>query len=144
MTITTRPPRVAPRPEAPLAPVHAPESGDLGVGRARAFPLRREGPSKLNGTALYTDDMVFPGAWYGHTIRSTEAHARLLGIDFDPSFDWSRVVVVTAADIPGPNVVSLIQDDQPILVSDEIRHQAEPIALLAAPDRETLREARKR
>ncbi|HUR33277.1 MAG TPA: xanthine dehydrogenase family protein molybdopterin-binding subunit, partial [Vicinamibacterales bacterium] len=46
--------------------------------------------------------------------------------------------------IPGPNVVSLIQDDQPILVSDEIRHQAEPIALLAAPDRETLREARKR
>ena len=60
------------------------------------------------------------------------------------AFDWSRVVVVTADDIPGDNVVSLIQDDQPVLVpvGGEIRHQAEPVALIAAADRATLREAR--
>jgi CO/xanthine dehydrogenase Mo-binding subunit len=104
-------------------------------------PLRREGPAKLTGTALYTDDLVFPGAWYGATIRSTEAHARLLGVQLDPDFDWSRVVVVTAADIPGPNIVNSIQDDQPILAVDEIRHHAEPVALVAAPDRALLREA---
>jgi CO/xanthine dehydrogenase Mo-binding subunit len=104
-------------------------------------PLRREGPAKLTGTALYTDDLVFPGAWFGQTIRSTEAHARLLAIELDPAFDWSRVVVVTAADIPGPNIVNAIQDDQPILVVDEIRHHAEPVALVAAPDRGLLREA---
>jgi CO/xanthine dehydrogenase Mo-binding subunit len=144
MTVTTRPPRVAPRPEAPVAPVLAPEAGEIGVGRARAFPLRREGPGKLTGEALYADDLVFPGAWYGHTIRSREPHARLLGIDLDPSFDWSRVVVLTAKDIPGTNVVSLISDDQPVLVEDEIRHHAEPVALLAAPDRETLRVAKTR
>jgi len=114
------------------------------VGIAKAFPLRREGPAKLTGTALYTDDLVFPGAWYGQTIRSTVAHGQLLGIELDPAFDWSRVVVLTAADLPGENVVSLIKDDQPILVADEIRHQAEPVALLAAPDRETLREAKQR
>ena len=144
MTVTTRPPRAAPRPEAPVAPVRAPEPGDLRIGIAKSFPLRREGPAKLNGTALYTDDLVFPGAWYGQTIRSTVAHAQLLGIELDPAFDWSKVVVLTAADLPGENVVSLIKDDQPILVADEIRHQAEPVALLAAPDRETLREARRR
>ena len=144
MTIETKPPRTAPRPEAPPAPVRAPAPGEIGVGAARALPLRREGPAKLTGTALYTDDMVFPGAWYGHTVRSTEPHARLLGIDLDPEFDWSRVIVLTAKDIPGDNVVSLIADDQPILVKDEIRHQAEPVALLAAPDRETLREAKRR
>jgi len=104
-------------------------------------PLRREGPAKLTGTARYTDDLVFPGAWYGATVRSTEARARLLGIELDPSFDWSRVVVVTAADIPGPNIVNSIQDDQPILVADEIRHHAEPVALVAAPDRTLLGEA---
>jgi CO/xanthine dehydrogenase Mo-binding subunit len=142
MTVTTRPPRTAPRPEAPLAPVRMPADGELGVGSARTSPLRREGPAKLTGTALYTDDIVFPGAWYGHTIRSTEPHARLLGLDLDEGFDWSRVVLLRAHDIPGDNVVSLISDDQPILVEDEIRHQAEPVALLAAPDRETLREAR--
>ncbi|HEY7599997.1 MAG TPA: xanthine dehydrogenase family protein molybdopterin-binding subunit [Candidatus Limnocylindrales bacterium] len=143
MTVTTRPPRTAPRPEAPVAPVRAPAPGELGIGSARVFPLRREGPAKLTGTALYTDDMVFPGAWYGHTVRSAEPRARLLGIDLDPAFDWARVVVLTAKDIPGDNVVSLISDDQPILVEDEIRHQAEPVALLAAPDRETLREAKR-
>ncbi|HEX2141330.1 MAG TPA: xanthine dehydrogenase family protein, partial [Candidatus Limnocylindria bacterium] len=115
-------------------------------GRARpAGPLRREGPAKLNGTAKYADDLVFPGAWYGATIRSTEPHARLLGIELDDAFDWKRVVVVTADDIPGTNVVSLIDDDQPVLVpiGGEIRHQAEPCALVAGPDRATVREARR-
>jgi len=144
MTVTTRPPRVAPRPEAPVAPVRAPDVGDLGVGLARSFPLRREGPAKLNGTAMYTDDLVFPGAWYGQTIRSSEPHARLLGIELDPAFDWSKVVVVTARDIPGDNYVSLLTDDQPILVTDEIRHHSEPVCLLAASDRQTLREAKHR
>jgi CO/xanthine dehydrogenase Mo-binding subunit len=115
-------------------------------GRARpAGPLRREGPAKLTGEALYADDLVFPGAWYGATIRSTDPHARLLGIELDDAFDWKRVVVVTADDIPGENVVSLIDDDQPVLVpvGGEIRHQAEPVALIAASDRSTLREARR-
>src|SRR3954449_8638641 len=131
MTVTTRPPRSTPSVAQPTvdAPLRAPAAGEVGVGRARAFPTRREGPAKLTGTALYTDDMVFPGAWYGHTVRSIEPHARLLGIDLDPEFDWSKVIVLTAKDIPGDNVVSLIADDQPILVKDEIRHQAEPIAL---------------
>ena len=116
-------------------------------GRARpAGPLRREGPAKLTGTALYTDDIVVPGAWYGATIRSTEAHATFDDLELDPAFDWSRVVVVTAADIPGENIVSSIKSDQPILVpiGGEIQHHAEPLALLAAPDRATLREARRR
>ena len=108
-------------------------------------PLRREGPAKLTGVAKYADDLVFPGAWYGATIRSTEPHATLLGIDLDDAFDWSRVVVVTAADIPGDNVVSLIRDDQPILVpvDGETRHQAEALCLVAAADRETLRAAKR-
>ncbi|MEP7361015.1 MAG: molybdopterin cofactor-binding domain-containing protein, partial [Chloroflexota bacterium] len=144
MTVTTRPPQVAPTIDAPIAPISAPGAGEIGVGRATVVPKRREGPAKLTGQALYTDDMVFPGAWFGQTIRSTVAHARLLGIELDPGFDWSSVLVLTAKDVPGENVMSLIQDDQPVLASDEIRHYAEPVALLAAPDRETLRQAVKR
>lgn len=118
-------------------PSQAPAPG-FAAGRSL---LRREGPEKLTGLARYTDDLVVPGAWYGVTIRSTEAHARLLGIERDPAFDWSQVVVVTAADIPGDNVVSLMSDDQPALVVDEIRHVAEPVALVAAADAETARAA---
>ena len=114
------------------------------LGRARPAPLRRDGPDKLTGAAKYTDDLIVPGAWYGTTIRSTEPHARLLGIEQDPDFDWSQVVLLTAADIPGDNIVSSIKDDQPALAAGVIRHHAEPVALLAAPDKATLREARKR
>ena len=111
-------------------------------GAVRPAPLRREGPDKLTGRAIYVDDLVVPGAWYGTTIRSTEAHARFLGLDLGLDFDWSQVVVVTAADIPGENVIAAIQSDQPVLVTDEIRHHAEAVALIAAPDRDVLRAAR--
>ena len=145
MTIRTAPRR--PNPAAPDALVL--ERGAVLPGRARtAAPLRREGPEKLTGEAKYADDLVFPGAWYGATIRSTEPHARLLAIDLDDGdgFDWSAITVVTAADIPGENIVSLITDDQPVLVpvGGEIRHYAEPVALLAAADRALLREAVRR
>ncbi len=108
----------------------------------RSVP-RREGADKVTGRARYTDDVVVPGAWYGKTIRSTVARGTLRSITLDAGFDWSRVVVVTADDIPGENVVHLIRDDQPALarLGGEIRHQAEPILLLAAPDKATLEEA---
>jgi CO/xanthine dehydrogenase Mo-binding subunit len=122
------------------------DPGQRVPGRAAGFPLRREGPAKLTGAAKYTDDLVFPGAWYGTTIRSTEARAKLVAIELDPDIDWSKVVVATAADVPGENIVSSIKDDQPILVpvGGEIRHHAEPVALLAAADRETLRQLKTR
>src|SRR6266566_1426171 len=148
MTIRTSPSRtttpVSPQRTASDALIIHP--GAIVSGRVRpAPPLRREGPAKLTGEAKYADDLVFPGAWYGATIRSTDAHARFDGFDLDPALDWSRIAVVGAADIPGDNVVSLISDDQPILVpvGGEIQHHAEPLVLLAAADPETLRRARR-
>jgi CO/xanthine dehydrogenase Mo-binding subunit len=109
---------------------------------------RREGFAKVTGAAQYTDDLVIAGAWYGKTVRTTIPAGRVRSITLDPggtggAFDWSRVVVVTADDIPGENVVHLIRDDQPVLarVDGEIRHKEEPILLLAAPDRATLEAA---
>jgi CO/xanthine dehydrogenase Mo-binding subunit len=104
---------------------------------------RREGPEKVTGAAKYTDDLVFPGAWYGKTVRSTIPAGRIRSITLDHAFDWSSVVVVTAADIPGENVVHLIRDDQPVLarVGGEIRHKEEPVLLLAGRDRGSVEEA---
>jgi CO/xanthine dehydrogenase Mo-binding subunit len=123
----------APSVGSPISPVVP------AVGRS---VLRRDGPDKVTGLARFTDDLVFPDAWFGLTVRSEVPHARLVRIERDPAFDWSTVVVVTAADIPGENVVALIADDQPALVADEIRHVAEPVALVAAPDLATARAAR--
>src|SRR6266849_4215409 len=59
---------------------------------------------------------------------------RIRSNTLDPAFEWGRVTVVTADDIPGENVVQLIRDDQPVLArkDGEIRHREEPILLVAA------------
>ena len=116
-----------------------PQQGREGlVGQS---PPRLDGPDKVTGRARYLDDLTFPGQLWGRTVRSTVPHARLLGVRFDPRFDWSGLTCVTAKDIPGDNVVQLIEDDQPCLVSDLIRHAEEPVALIAGADRERVAEA---
>ncbi|MFN8177480.1 MAG: xanthine dehydrogenase family protein molybdopterin-binding subunit [bacterium] len=98
--------------------------------------VRREGEEKLLGTALYVDDLPREGVWFGATVRTTEPHGRLVRLEKDPAFPWRDVVVATAADVPGRNVVPLIVEDQPALVSNVFLHAEEPVALVAAPDRE--------
>ncbi len=101
----------------------------------KAVP-RVDGADKVTGKALYVDDLKVDGALYGRTVRSHVPHAKLKRISLDPDFDWSDVVVVTADDITGKNVVLLIEEDQPALVPEGgiIRHVDEPVALVAASD----------
>ena len=108
------------------------------VGRS---PPRKDGPDKVTGRARYLDDLTFPDQLWGRTVRSQVPHGRIRKIDFDPRFDWTGIVRVTAADIPGDNVVHLIEDDQPMLADALVRHREEPIALLACADRERLEQA---
>ena len=56
-------------------------------------------------------------------------------------FDRAGFTLVDHRDIPGRNVVALIQDDQPYLVEREVRHAEEPVLLLAHEDRDALRAA---
>jgi CO/xanthine dehydrogenase Mo-binding subunit len=98
-------------------------------------PRRKEGPEKLTGEARYIDDLPLKGVLHGATLRSRIARGVIREIRFDPAHDWSSFVVATAADIPGENVVPLIEKDQPLLASREIRHLEEPILVLGHPDR---------
>src|ERR1035437_2097419 len=99
----------------PDAAVGHPAMPRMGSVVGQSVP-RRDGPAKVTGAARYADDLSVDGAWFGLTVRSSEPHARPRGLDRAPAFDWSRVVVVTAADVPGENVISLERDDQPALV----------------------------
>jgi len=98
---------------------------------------RVDGVAKVTGRALYLDDLDAAGVWHGATVRSQVAHGVLEAIELDPAFDWSDVVVVTAADIWGKNTIALIEDDQPALVpvGGRVMHRDEALALVAAPTR---------
>jgi CO/xanthine dehydrogenase Mo-binding subunit len=104
---------------------------------------RVDGAAKVRGTAAYVDDLHVPGALFGATVRSETARAHLRKIRLDPAFDWTGITVATSADIPGENIVALIEDDQPLLASNEIRHVYEPVALLACDDPVRLERAKK-
>lgn len=100
-------------------------------------PPRVDGVSKVTGAARYVDDLTLPGMLHGVTLRSPVAHGLLTALERDPGFDWTDITVVTADDLPGRNVVTLIVDDQPALVpiGGVVRHCQEPLALVAAPTR---------
>ncbi len=101
---------------------------------------RKDGIGKATGRALYADDLVFPGMLHGRTIRSTIPRGRVRSIKLD--FDVTGFTVVDHRDVPGRNIVDLIEQDQPFLVERDVRHMAEPILLLAHENLEVLNAAR--
>src|SRR5882672_9572330 len=103
------------------------------VGRS---VLRKEGREKVSDASRYIDDLSFPNLLHARTIRSTVPAGEVTGISFP--FDTRGFTIVDFRDIPGRNIVALIDDDQPCLAERVIRHVAEPILLLAHEDRETL------
>lgn len=107
------------------------------VGRSVA---RKDGTGKATGAARYVDDLVFPGMLHGRTVRATIPRGRIASLRLD--FDTKDFVVCDWRDIPGRNLVALIDEDQPCLAESGINHVAEPILLLAHENRETLRSAR--
>jgi CO/xanthine dehydrogenase Mo-binding subunit len=100
---------------------------------------RRDGPAKVTGAARYVDDLALPGMLYGATVRAGVACGVVEAVHLD--FDPAGFTIVTPRDIPGRNVVALLDSDQPALAEREVRHHGEPLLLLAHPDRDRLREA---
>ncbi len=112
------------------------------IGRSA---VRREALAKVTGEAHYVDDVIFPGMLFGATIRSPHPRGRLKAIHFDGDLPWGDFTIVTAKDIPGDNVVALLNDDQPCLVAEggTFQHAEEPVALIAHPDKQMVARARK-
>ena len=114
------------------------------MGRFIGQPVpRTEGRAKVTGAARYVDDVTLPGMLHGATVRSTVARGRIRDIRFDEGVPWSEVTVVTARDVPGPNRIALILDDQPCLADGVVNHAEEPVVLLAHPDKQIVEKARR-
>src|SRR6185436_19899381 len=97
---------------------------------------RKEGLAKVTGRAQYIADLSFSDVLFARTIRSTIPAGEVADIRFD--FDQTGFAIVDHRDIPGRNIVALIDEDQPCLVERTVRHVAEPILLLAHADRDRL------
>lgn len=110
-----------------------------GIGES---PLRPDGLAKLQGSFQFAQDVWSEGALWGATTRSPHAHARILSIDVAPALAIGGVhAVLTSEDVAGRPTFGLEHPDQPVLAGEEVRYWGEPVAIVAAEDRETARQA---
>ncbi|MCF8127488.1 MAG: molybdopterin-dependent oxidoreductase [Deltaproteobacteria bacterium] len=99
--------------------------------------------AKANGTAVFTDDLVFPGMLHGKILRSPYAHAKILNIDTSKALKLPGVKgVVTGRDIPDRlyGIVPKARDEY-ALAKDKVRYIGDEVAAVCAIDLETAEEA---
>ena len=96
---------------------------------------------KALGTACYINDLSFPKMLWGKVLRSIYPHARILHIDTSKAEGLPGVKgVITARDLPDGRYGPFIKDE-PVLAREKVRYIGEPVAAVAAIDREIAEEA---
>ena len=93
-----------------------------------------DGLELVTGQAKFSGDYRFPGMVYGAVKRAGLPAGRITKIDVEPARKVPGVVdVLTAKDIPGPNLIGVLPPfDQPLLAADEIRYAGESVVLVVA------------
>ncbi|MGW1837786.1 xanthine dehydrogenase subunit D [Streptomyces sp. NPDC002067] len=111
-----------------------------GIG---ASTLRPDGTLKVTGEFAYASDMWHEDMLWGHTLRSTVAHAEIVSLDTSEALATPGVyAVLTYDDLPTEvRHYGLEVQDTPVLADGKVRHHGEPVALIAADHPETARRA---
>jgi xanthine dehydrogenase D subunit len=114
-------------------------AGLWGVGTDARRP---DGALKVTGRFAFSSDLWAEGMVWGATVRSPHSRAQILSVDTSGALRMPGVhCVLTHEDVPGAKTYGLEVADQPVLAFGEVRHQGEPVAVVAAEDPETARRA---
>src|SRR2546430_8376345 len=116
---------------------------------------RREDPRLVTGTGSYVDDLLQTALVHMHVVRSSEAHARILGIETSRAKEADGVVaILTGKDLkpefgaPLPVTVCFVPDKKypnhyPIAI-DKVHYVGEPLAIVLASSRAAAEDAGER
>ncbi len=92
-----------------------------------------DGPAKVSGTALYTDDMVVPGMLVGRILHSPLPHARIQRLDTGKAEALPGVrAVAVGADFPNRYGILPIGHDETALAVGKVRYIGDNVAAVAA------------
>ncbi|HVS17468.1 MAG TPA: molybdopterin cofactor-binding domain-containing protein [Planctomycetota bacterium] len=108
-------------------------------------PLRKvDGIDKATGAAVYADDIALPGMLHAKTLRSTQAHARIVRIDASKALALPGVhAVITGRDLPTRYGVIPWTPDENALAVEKVRFIGDEVAAVAAVDEDTANDALK-
>lgn len=101
--------------------------------------------SHLQGKSIYIDDIPeINGTLFGVVFDSTNAHAKIIDIDYSEAEKLEGVVkIFTYKDVPGRNQIGAIIEDEPLFAEDEVHFFGQPIAFIVAETEFIARKARK-
>lgn len=108
---------------------------------------RSDGVGHVTGQTGYVDDVFYPGMLWLKMVRSPVSRGRIRHIDTSRAERLPGVAaVVTAADVPNNwyTILCLIgiePNDEPVLASDEVMYEGEPICAVVAESEDIAREA---
>jgi selenium-dependent xanthine dehydrogenase len=121
-----------------IQPPQIPESTIPHKNVGRILP-RPDAKEKVSGSAIYTDDLQFPGMLHARVKRAMLPAAVVRKIDVSQAKALPGVVaVLTAIDIPGEHNHGVIINDWPVLVGigEDVRTVGDALAIVAAETRE--------
>ena len=97
-----------------------------------------DGLEKIDGSAVFVDDMQRPGLLHAAFLRSPHAHARILSVDTSKAEAIPGVhAILTGPDLPIEYGVIPVAQDETALAIDKVRFIGEEVAVVAAIDRAT-------
>jgi CO/xanthine dehydrogenase Mo-binding subunit/aerobic-type carbon monoxide dehydrogenase small subunit (CoxS/CutS family) len=94
---------------------------------------RPDARAKVSGSTRYVADLAVPGMLHAAVAVAPVASACVVGLSLATARAIDGVeAVITAADLPGKNLVGVIFEDQPLLALERVRMVGERLALVAA------------
>jgi CO/xanthine dehydrogenase Mo-binding subunit len=102
-------------------------------------PHRQDAIEKVTGQAKYTGDLALPGLLEGKVLRSIFPHALIESIDARKAQALDGVAAVLTRDDLNdidPYYGHCLRD-RPVIALDRVRYIGDPVAVVAAEDRET-------
>ncbi len=94
---------------------------------------RPDARAKVSGSTRYVGDLAIPGMLHAALAVSRVPSARVVSLETGAARAAEGVAaVLTAADVPGENLVGVIFPDQPLIVGERVRMVGDRLALVAA------------
>ena len=93
---------------------------------------KKDHSGKVSGQLPYISDVKVENMVYGVLVRSPIAYGKIISIQLPDLPEGYEAV--GAEDIPGPNYVKIIKEDQPIFANEWVNYIGEPILMLVGKD----------
>ena len=94
--------------------------------------------ARVTGAVDYLVNLRLPGMLYCKVVRSSYPHAKITGIDSRQAEDMPGVAaVLTRENLKDKKLYGVGVKEQPIFAQERVRYVGEPVALVAAEDKQT-------